>query len=303
MAETGARAAEVLSNRIAALHEGRPRVWSVVITVFGDAIVPRGGQVWLSTLSALFDRLGVNPGTLGAALSRLAAEDWLTRERVGRRSRYRLANAGRQAFDEASRRIYGAEDEDWTGTWSFWFVPEPSPKLAPELVEAGFGQLGPGLLLRPDADPPRPMPTSLAAATSLSRATPHGDLAQLARQGWPLDSAEARYAGFVADYRPLAHAVESSSFAPLDALVARTLLVHAFRRAVLKEPPLPAACFSRTSPRSEARSLFGALYRSLFEPSERGLEAINEPEGLGRGSDTLRRRLAQLEKNILRKRP
>lgn len=294
MAETGAGAAGALDARIAALHRGRPRVWSVVITVFGDAVVPRGGQVWLSTLSTLFDRLGVNPGTLGAALSRLTAENWLTRERVGRRSRYRLADAGKKAFNEASRRIYGSEENHWSGLWTSWFLEDPSPKVVTELAERGFGQLGGAVFLRPDLHRPEPVPAPLESAVRLGTAKPEGDLSRLARRGWPLDRAEARYAEFVAAFTPLLAALEGSPIRPLDALAARTLLVHEFRRALLREPRLPAACFTPPSPRFEARALFGDLYIRLFEASERSLEAIDEPGGLETGGEVLEQRLARL---------
>src|SRR5215471_4203510 len=62
------------------------RTWSVIITVFGDAIVPRGGSVWLGTLVRFFAALGSNDGVVRTAMSRLAADGWLERSRVGRNS-------------------------------------------------------------------------------------------------------------------------------------------------------------------------------------------------------------------------
>src|SRR5260221_12339463 len=79
------------------------RTWSIIITVYGDAIVPRGGCVWLGTLLAFFKALGIADGVLRTAMSRLASDGWLERRRVGRNSFYRLAEKGRETFREAAR--------------------------------------------------------------------------------------------------------------------------------------------------------------------------------------------------------
>jgi hypothetical protein len=83
------------------------RAPAIVITVFGDAIVPRGGSVWLGTLLKFFRGLDID----GGAMSRLAADGWLERNKVGGNSFYRLDKKGRQTFDTATRHIY--ESEDW----------------------------------------------------------------------------------------------------------------------------------------------------------------------------------------------
>ena len=70
------------------------RTGSIVITVFGDAIVPRGGSVWLGTLLEFFEALDIDGGVVRTAMSRLAADGWLEREKVGRNSFYRLVQRG-----------------------------------------------------------------------------------------------------------------------------------------------------------------------------------------------------------------
>src|ERR1051325_3203945 len=95
------------------------RTGSIVITVFGDAIVPRGGSVWLGTLLAFFEMLDIEGGVVRTAMSRLAADGWLERSRVGRNSFYRLAGKGRQTFDAATRHIYHPALSHWTGRVEF----------------------------------------------------------------------------------------------------------------------------------------------------------------------------------------
>ena len=50
------------------------RTGSIVITVFGDAIVPRGGSVWLGTLLEFFKTIDIDSSVVRTAMSRLAAE-------------------------------------------------------------------------------------------------------------------------------------------------------------------------------------------------------------------------------------
>ena len=66
------------------------RTGSIVITVFGDAIVPRGGSVALGTLLEFFAAIDVDSSVVRTAMSRLTADGWFEREKVGRNSFYRL---------------------------------------------------------------------------------------------------------------------------------------------------------------------------------------------------------------------
>src|SRR5690606_23214363 len=63
-----------LQALVGRLHAtGRLRVWSLVITIFGDMIVPRGGRVALSVLQEITGRLGVEAGPVRTAMSRPGA--------------------------------------------------------------------------------------------------------------------------------------------------------------------------------------------------------------------------------------
>ncbi|MEZ5418060.1 MAG: PaaX family transcriptional regulator C-terminal domain-containing protein [Vicinamibacterales bacterium] len=59
----------------------------------------------------------------------------------------------------------------------------------------------------------------------------------------------------------------------LDALATRVLLVHAFRRIVLRDPLLPAAILPRDWPGAEARALCAEVYTAVLPASERWLDA------------------------------
>ena len=95
-----------LARIIEQLKREPSRTGSIVITVFGDAIVPRGGSVWLGTLLEFFEAARHRRGVVRTAMSRLAADGWFERHKIGRNSFYRLAQKGRQTFDVATKHIY-----------------------------------------------------------------------------------------------------------------------------------------------------------------------------------------------------
>ena len=67
------RMSHPLARIIEQLRREPSRTGSIIITVFGDAIVPRGGAVWLGTLLAFFDSLDIESGVVRTAVSRLAS--------------------------------------------------------------------------------------------------------------------------------------------------------------------------------------------------------------------------------------
>src|SRR5690606_38240402 len=128
------------------LHErGRLRVWSLVVTAFGDAVVPRGGRIALAVLQELMGRLDVEPGALRTAMSRLAADRWVERERVGRNSFFELASGGRHSFALATRRIYAHGPPCWSGGWTVAIASrETGAATDEELTGNGFMRPAPG---------------------------------------------------------------------------------------------------------------------------------------------------------------
>ncbi|MEH6752122.1 MAG: PaaX family transcriptional regulator, partial [Paracoccaceae bacterium] len=116
---------------ITALHaESRLRVWSLVITVFGDCVQHRGGAISTARLGRLLGRIGVEPGALRTALSRLGRDGWVDSERTGRLSHYRLSPSGLARFTEATSRIYAAPRLSPVTAWSLSSDGTPQTALA-----------------------------------------------------------------------------------------------------------------------------------------------------------------------------
>src|SRR3989440_12967375 len=95
-----------LARIIEQLKREPSRTGSIAITVFGDAIVPRGGSVWLGTLLEFFGELDIDAGVVRTAMSRLATDGWVERHKGGRNRFYRLVSGGRAALFIAAQKNY-----------------------------------------------------------------------------------------------------------------------------------------------------------------------------------------------------
>ncbi|WP_158965260.1 PaaX family transcriptional regulator C-terminal domain-containing protein [Chachezhania sediminis] len=235
-----------LAPLVTALHsEGRLRVWSLVITVFGDLVQHRGGEITTGQLGEILGRVGVEPGALRTALSRLARDGWVTSERDGRTSRYRLTPDGVREFAPATSRIYAPPRTDPVKRWvlSAYLNGNGSPDL--RLDPEGFQ--GEAADLR--------VVGTLAALSPAYRAT--------------LLTAERRAAleGLAADL-PVLAAVPPN---PLEAAAARMLLIHRWRRIVLRWPDMAPELMPDDTPLRDPRTAVADTYRHLSPAAERWL--------------------------------
>lgn len=278
MATDGNGAERALDELVTGLHaRGRLRVWSLAVTLFGDAIVPRGGKAGLSVLQEVMGRLGIENGALRTAMSRLAADGWVVRERSGRNSIYALAGSGRREFDEATRRIYAAGPPDWDGRWTAVLLTGSSAdERTAELAAAGFAHVGGPAWIRPETAPGPAMPEPGSDMLVISGAS--DGLPAHVDRFFDLEALAKSYRGLAEAFAPLRRALERGvGLEPLQAITARTLLIHDWRRAVLHDPGLPAELLPADWPGETARALVRSIYTRLAPASEHWLDEAGLP--------------------------
>jgi phenylacetic acid degradation operon negative regulatory protein len=256
--------------------------------------VPRGGSVWLGTLLEFFQYLDIGSGVVRTAMSRLASDGWLERNKVGRNSFYRLAEQGRQTFDTATRHIYDPPPSDWTGRFELLLIGNGEDRDASRdaLKNAGFGSPLPGVWVAPSGVP---IPEEAAGAIRLEVSAEDDSGRRLLRESWPLERTADAYQKFMKTFEPLRGRIgRRASLGEADAFTARILLIHHYRRVVLRDPLLPTALLPRDWPGSAARTLCGEIYRGLLPASEQWLDrhASNEDGVLPKAEEELARRFA-----------
>src|SRR6266536_705896 len=270
------------------------RTGSIVITVFGDAIVPRGGSVWLGTLLEFFQYLDIDSGVVRTAMSRLAADGWLERSKGGRNSFYRLAKQGRQTFDTATKHIYDPPPSDWTGRFELLLIGNGEDRDAARdaLKNAGFGSPLPGVWVAPSGVP---VPAEAASAIRLEVSAEDDSGRRLLSESWPLERTADAYQKFMKSFEPLRGWIgRGDPLTDIEAFAARILLIHHYRRVVLRDPLLPTPLLPKDWPGRAARSLCGEIYRGLLPASEQWLDrhASNEDGPLPKAEEELARRFA-----------
>ena len=283
-----------LARIVEQLKREPSRTGSIVITLFGDAIVPRGGSVWLGTLLAFFETLDIEAGVVRTAMSRLATDGWLERSKVGRNSFYRLTQKGRQTFDTATRHIYDPQPSGWTGRFELLLIGNGGDRDAARdaLKVAGFGSPLPGVWVAPSGVA---VPPEAAAAIRLEVSAEDDSGRRLLSESWPLDRIADGYLKFIKSFDPLRELMDRRKrLSDTDAFTARILMNHQYRRVVLRDPLLPPALLPETWPGRAARALCRDIFVGLLEPSERWLDTNGSSEGgrLPPAASELRRRYA-----------
>ena len=280
-----------LARIVEQLKREPSRTGSIIITVFGDAIVPRGGSVALGTLLEFFATIDVDSSVVRTAMSRLTADGWFEREKVGRNSFYRLVQRERLTFDIATKHIYGPPATDWTGRFELLLIANGSDRDAAReaLKNAGFGTPLPGVWVAPSGVP---IPEEAKAAIRLEVAAEDDSGRRLISESWPLEQTAEAYRRFMRSFEPLRAWVARDRLSDIDAFTARVLLIHHYRRVVLRDPLLPLALLPRDWPGRAARQLCGEIYRGLLPASEQWLDrhASNEDGPLPAAAKELSRR-------------
>lgn len=254
-------------------HDGRPTAFSrrdaaaassargLIFTVLGEYVLPAGGTVWTSAMIEAMSRLDVEEKATRQALMRTAADGWLTPERVGRRTRWRLTPSGERLVTEGSARIYefGARRDGWDGDWLLVLARAPETErparhvLRSRLTWAGFGSPAPGIWISTHAERLTEVERALADAGLAGEAQifrgSHADgrLPVLVGQAWDLAAVERMYEDFVATFGPAG---------PADPLAASIGLVHAWRRFPWTDPDLPTELLPPGWPRPRAAAVF-----------------------------------------------
>lgn len=254
------------------LREIAPRAGPLIISVFGDSIAPRSADIWLGSLIDFMKPLGLSERLVRTGVYRLSREGWLKAQHKGRRSFYHITTAGLGSFADADERIYSATARDWDGKWTMVQLDSDAPAKARTRIRAalkwlGFGKISPTLLLKPGSATGSTCAhldagglssfCNVFAACLADNQSPQ----KLIGQGWDMTAFAREYDQFLHQFGPLPD--RHSGFSDEDAFIIRTLLIHQYRRILLKDPQLPTQLLSADWPGEAARHLAARLYRTV----------------------------------------
>jgi phenylacetic acid degradation operon negative regulatory protein len=286
MAKMTDNAATAAAELVARFRRQRPlRGGSLIVTIFGDSLMPRGGAITLGSLIALAAPFGLNERLVRTAAARLAKEGWLEGHRTGKLSEYHLSRDGRARFAEATKRIYSEPATEWSGRWTVIILPPmraaERKEIREELVWRGFGELSTNVFAHPELDsrslsePRRPaglLSKVIVFDANLADAAAPQTLVSL---GWDLEDLGSRYQRFVKRFERVHAALSGARTADTQAcFIVRTLLIHEYRRLHLRDPLLPSRLLRANWPGAQAAALCGDIYARVFAASEAHLSQV-----------------------------
>lgn len=266
------------------------RAGSLIITLFGDAIAPRGGTVWIGSLIKALADFGVSERLVRTSVFRLSRDGWLDVEKIGRRSFYRLTDDGAGRFREATHRIYGEPRQSWSGEWCLLLIAalpaERREPLKKELSWLGFGPISTDVMAHPAPDSAdlESLLKRLGALDDVvvmdarSVGPPgKGALRDLVRRSWNLADIEARYEAFLGRFRPVFRAANGArAIEPRTGFLVRTLLLQEYRKVLLRDPLLPAELLPKAWHGVPAYQLCRNLYRRVYSAADDHLSRTME---------------------------
>ncbi len=273
LSETNAATLEPLATSVA------PRARALIMTFWGDMLLPWGGRIWLGSLVRAMAPFGLDEQNVRASVNRLVQEGWLTSETVGRRRELSMPAPRLEELRAVQARMYRRTPLDWDGLWRVLVVQPASPArreaLRRELRWQGYANLAPNTFIHPRQDWAVLAPR--LAARELEQEVVHAFEARSVLGAsspaglWPLQDIAANWASLLDLLDGMSCAPKKD---PAAAFSMRLLLVHALRLTVLKDPALPHGFLPADWPEMPARDAFAGVYSKVAEPANLYLRDI-----------------------------
>jgi phenylacetic acid degradation operon negative regulatory protein len=257
---------------------------SLIMTIFGDCIFHRGGIISLASLIQLMDVFGFNERSVRTAVFRLVQNGWLVSEKIGRTSYYRVTESSRQRFIMADQKIYSFTHQEWNQKWDLVLLSsvelENKLLLKKELEWLGFANIATNVMAYPGCDHHKLQNLLLnlkmteqvvvfKAEALLLWQESYPTVKRMVETNWPVQELHQRYEKLIGVFREFFHLVENEEeLDPVQAFQLRILLIHQYRRILLKDPNLPFELLPSNWLSINARNLSSNLYQTVVAAGE-----------------------------------
>jgi phenylacetic acid degradation operon negative regulatory protein len=253
---------------------GAPAARSLLLTILGEYVLPRGEPVWQETLVGALVSVGYTQHAARQAIVRSVRDGWLSSERVGRRARLSLSRRTAELLTSGAARIYSfGEPWEWDGRWLMLILRVPEEQrsvrhqLRTRIAWAGLGSMGAGVWLTPHVEREAELRAAIREAPAAEATSFVASLGELGRAedvvaaAWDLGEVRSQYDAFIEDFCAVRVSSDSGAFRM------QTLLVHAWRKFPFLDPDLPAELLPAGWPRRRAHELFVARHAAWGPPA------------------------------------
>jgi len=267
----------------------RPR--AAMLTLYGDYVLPKGGEIGIGSLVRLLSNFGLSEQAIRSAVSRMCRSGLLKAKRTSRKSYYSLTSEGHSLLTEGAQRIFQRKKSHWDGNWNIvtYSIPErrrgARDRLRTELGWLGYGPVSEATWISPH-DLTREVKNLLQRLNieeyvNIFSAQNQGstDQREIVSRCWDLDKIHQKYADFLAEFRPkleghLKRLHAGETIEPSECFVARFNLIHEYRRLPFFDPDLPLELLPENWLRPRAAALFDEYHGLLTEKANEYFDSV-----------------------------
>ncbi|TQV80260.1 PaaX family transcriptional regulator [Aliikangiella coralliicola] len=254
---------------------------SFIVTVFGDVISQHGGWIWLGSLIESLQPLGFSERLIRTSVFRLVQDDWLQVNKVGRKSYYAFTESANRHYTKAARRIYASRvhqrDTQWLIVLPTFVSEEKLPAFKRQLRWLGFSPLSSGAFAHPSIDQSsleetlreQKLNDSVIVFSSQTIDDASNQvLKRLVSERWNLQDLHESYCDLTDCYSALKENLDvHSALSNRQSFLLRLLLIHEYRRVLLKDHELPENMLPQDWAGYPANQLVKNLYRQFEKGS------------------------------------
>jgi phenylacetic acid degradation operon negative regulatory protein len=274
---------------------------SAILTLYGDYLLSRGGEISIARLIELMGSLGLSGQAVRSAVSRMRRVGLLKVRRVSKDSYYSVAERGYELLSKGTQRIFERKTEQWDGRWSVvtYSIPETMraarDRLRIELGWMGYGSLSEATWISPYDQTAevellaRRIGVREHIYSFLVRLNGETKAGDIVARCWDLRKIHQKYASFIEEYRPrlaqhMARMSKGENIAPSECFVARFVLIHEYRRLPYLDPDLPRELLPADWLRPEAAALFRDYHDLLATMANAYFDSVLGPPAAPRPS-------------------
>jgi len=283
------------------------RPQSAMLTLYGDYVLYRDGEIGIGSLVILLGNFGLSEQAIRSAVSRMCRSGLLKAKRINRKSYYSLTSEGHSLLTEGAQRIFQRKKSHWDGNWNIvtYSIPETMrqarDRLRLELGWMGYGALGEATWISP-YDRSREVKNLLQKLNieeyvNIFSAQHQGstDPRNIVSRCWDLGKIHQKYADFLAEYRPkleehLKRLQAGETIKPSECFVARFNLIHEYRKLPFFDPDLPLELLPENWLRPQAAALFSKYHDSCTEKANEYFDSVSKKYRSARKAKTPNRR-------------
>ena len=268
------------------------RPQAAMLTLYGDYVLHRGGEIGIGSLIRLLGNLGLSEQAIRSAVSRMCRAGLLKARREGRKSYYSLTESGHNLLTKGGQRIFQRKNEHWDGTWSIvtYSIPEQR-REARDRLRLELSWIGYGALCGATWISPYDLSKEVEALVEKLQVKERVQIFQAEHQGftspqevvshcWDLERIHSSYARFVAKYHAkleshLKRLQAGEIIEPSEHFVERFNLVHEYRRFPFFDPDLPVELLPRDWLRPQAAALFREYHDLLADKANEYFDTVS----------------------------